>query len=705
MSARLDKLSVSKLGPLGTFSFDFANLNLIYGRNESGKTYLVEFILHSLFRHKSKWPLRDVSSDGYISVSGIEEKSVKFSPSSAKKIEDYWDEKDLGLPLNMSRLLVVKGGDLNLADNVPGGVNREFLKTALTSQVVLDEIWKEIPATIQNASIRDQQITGSNQGKIKEYNNTKQDHLILANLLEAIEEKYSRGPASLLEIEITKTKSELNVQYQAKCHQAYLISLEKKTLVADKKLISDEALTNLRDQIRDYKNRQKNIDNLLKKEQNSKQDCENYLWLETAASVWEAGNLDTKGKPSPLIAIIGGVLLAGGLVVLGLDQFLSGIRLFWPGLLSSIIGTCLIMYFLALVFRWSSSFKESSERLQIQSSFRERFGETPRGLAEIRLQKNKLQEFYLLSKSTRDLLNQEILETEKLILIVNGLFQDLVNKPVDIMKWDDIYQVLKTKSMDLTEQIHQLDLDLSKLNIPDEDYSSKPGDLVYDPKTTAHLEVYLDEMEAELSSYYKDLDSMKIRACDQTGDKITASWPEIFHNLQQKHIELADLIKLQTAEIIAKIGLNEVLTRIQSEEDEKIRQDLNTPEVSKIMATLTGRYQDLDLVENQLIVSSQTNQYPLENLSTGAREQIQLALRLGITSHLSGGDPLFLVLDDAFQHSDWNRRITLVKSMVALVKEGWQVTYLSMDDHIRDLFLKEGKSALKSQFHFIDIPD
>jgi uncharacterized protein YhaN len=73
---------------------------------------------------------------------------------------------------------------------------------------------------------------------------------------------------------------------------------------------------------------------------------------------------------------------------------------------------------------------------------------------------------------------------------------------------------------------------------------------------------------------------------------------------------------------------------------------------------------------------------------------------MGIASRLNSGDPLFLILDDAFQHSDWNRRENLVRQVISLVKNGWQVTYLTMDDHIRDLFLKNGKTSFKKEFKF-----
>ncbi len=87
-----------------------------------------------------------------------------------------------------------------------------------------------------------------------------------------------------------------------------------------------------------------------------------------------------------------------------------------------------------------------------------------------------------------------------------------------------------------------------------------------------------------------------------------------------------------------------------------------------------------------------TISYPLEELSTGAREQVLMALRVGMATRISGADSLFLLLDDAFQYSDWTRRQNLVEQSVTLVEDGWQVIYLTMDDDIRDRFLEAGET-------------
>ena len=128
------------------------------------------------------------------------------------------------------------------------------------------------------------------------------------------------------------------------------------------------------------------------------------------------------------------------------------------------------------------------------------------------------------------------------------------------------------------------------------------------------------------------------------------------HNLHLKRQNISQSYLDLTAEIVAKIGLSNIIKRIEAEEDQKILENINTGEVSSLLKKLTGRYQSLDLVDDQIFVRDPYKEYPLRDLSTGAREQVQLALRLGIASHVSGGTPLFVILDDAFQHSDWDQK-------------------------------------------------
>jgi len=78
-------------------------------------------------------------------------------------------------------------------------------------------------------------------------------------------------------------------------------------------------------------------------------------------------------------------------------------------------------------------------------------------------------------------------------------------------------------------------------------------------------------------------------------------------------------------------------------------------------------------------------------------------LRIGFSSKILKQDTLFLVLDDAFQHSDWERRKILIDKLANIAKTGWQIIYLTMDDHIKELFDEAGKEFKSGQYKCFDL--
>ena len=140
----------------------------------------------------------------------------------------------------------------------------------------------------------------------------------------------------------------------------------------------------------------------------------------------------------------------------------------------------------------------------------------------------------------------------------------------------------------------------------------------------------------------------------------------LLEGLRQRRRDADDDYRQITARILGQIGVAQVLERLRTEEDEKIREGLQAPEIAERLSEVTGQRRSLDFQEGELVVLGETADHKLPALSTGAREQVLLALRMGFASRLAGGQPLFLLLDDAFQHSDWERRERLVAQAVEL---------------------------------------
>ena len=703
MSIFIKDIQVKKSGPIGSRTFELGKLNLFFGRNETGKTYLVEFILKSLFRKNSSWNLRQDAFEGKLRIVGLAEDPINFTPGSAKKIEDYWDEIDLGLPRNMSRLLVVRGGDLNLAENIPGGVNRQILKAALTNQVVFDRIWDEIPASVRKSSLVDWQIIGPNQGLINTNNSLRADLAQTDQLVALIESRYSRGPAKELEIQIDNISAVLEKQQAAKQHLAHQLFQQQAQLQHEMDQMNEEALTDLRDRIRDFRRAQEEIKHLFDVLKGSEKDLQDYLWIESAEEIWQNNQLDRITSPVPLLGYLGIAMTAGGTAALIFNKFYLPLDAFWVGIGALLLGVIGIGLYLYIHLKTNAAPELNAERILIQQGFLERFGFQLVSQVEIRNQKKNLTEKYLQAKNNQKLLEQKLSrqESEKQIIESSFSRQDM-DPPIEA-SWEESSAQLAAHFKHLRSQLHAVEIEISKLNILQDDAKEQAAEVDYDPRAVEENQTTISHLKASLKSDYQELETLKARACERIAAEITSPWPEIFHELLIFRSDLNQKLLESEADLIAKIGLTTILTQIQAAEEEKIIEDINTSLVSDLVTRITGKDRTLGFSEQGLFVDDPFQRFALEDISTGAREQILLALRLGIAAKIAGDIPLFLILDDAFQHSDWARREVLVSSMVKLAQGGWQVSYLTMDDHIRDLFLEAGKSMMKKDFAYFEL--
>ena len=703
MPIHLSKITLNKLGPLGTNSYDLGSLNLFYGKNETGKTFLVEFLLQSIFRQASSWDLRDIPGKGSVTIEGLQEKPVNFTLSAGKKIEDFWEEKVLGLPLNMARLLVVKGGELDFSAGTPGGVSRVDLISALTSKELLDQIKSGIKPTIQKAKFIKQEIQGANRPPLKNQRELRAQIQKLGFIQDQIEKTYSRGPIHQIEIQLNQIQEALEYQEQAKSYYAYQLRQDQANLISQRNNLPGETLENLRDNIRDYQRLLITIKSQEKILAENQKTSEDFLWLKSSLEIWESRNLETAQKPPLWISVLGGVFLLVGALALGLLNLTLPFSLLWLGIPSLLIGLGFFTYYIIQLQRWADLIHDSQERQSIKEEYQSRFKKTVRGVAGLRTQKESLEGRYYQVKIAGDELTKKLIQQREDSDQIMSQFQALTGELVQEMNWENAYQTLKTESEQITQNLVELNVIIESLKLTDDQISHEPGPVEFNPQEIIDLKNTQASLQVELSGLEQSLEILKQQICTETGDDITKPWEKILTNFRNLVQDKEKEYRNSTARIIAEIGVVHVIDQIQKEEDQKIQNDLNAPEVTDLLLSITGSYNKIELVDDLVFISDPYNRYSMQNLSTGAKEQIQLALRLGIASKITGGTPLFIILDDAFQHSDWSRREDLVKQVILLVKKRWQMTYLTMDDHIRDLFLKYGKAAIKKQFTYHEL--
>ena len=168
MAVHIAEISLDGLPPQAAIHLQPRRVNLMYGRNEHGKTRLVEFILTSLLRSSNKMTLRPVEAAGFVRVSGLPEAAEqRFSPRGRYKLEDYLPAPQAGLPPQLARLLVVKGAESALQANTPGGLGRPALQEYLSNQGIIDLILERVPKSTQQAQILGGRVTGVMTGNVK----------------------------------------------------------------------------------------------------------------------------------------------------------------------------------------------------------------------------------------------------------------------------------------------------------------------------------------------------------------------------------------------------------------------------------------------------------------------------------------------------------------------------------------------------------
>jgi recombinational DNA repair ATPase RecF len=702
MSIRIEEINVRNLGPIDDLQLKLGFFNLIYGKNESGKTYLVEFILRSLFKSSKVWKLRDTSANGKVTVTGLGEEPLEFSPTSSKKIDDYWIYVREGMPINMERLLVVKGAELSLIEDTPGGINRAILREFLSSEALLDDIQGRISKTVQDASISGHSIEGAKRGEIAKREESQKELRRIDGLMREIDELYSSGHRAALDRELGSVREAIEGQKRAKRHMAYQVEKEIGQLEVDRGDLSSEAIGEIRDLNQAYKSTLNSIQSKEQEIAGLREDCENYQWIEEAIGEYKSIVGEVSLQIQKIFLILASLLAVVSILTLG------GVWGGWfvPtfGYIVTLSALALSAIFAGLYIRQQQATLRKSfdyyEKQQIFDEFEKRFGEQGKSLVALETIEAGLREKYF----KRQNLDESVKEARTIIETTRVRIHEKLNqlglKAEGDGPWDELVVELEGRLRQIEGQIQEKREELARLDVDSSDFVVEDPGVGYQKSALEELEKKERALRDELEDEQRELEALKQRICGVTEDEISIDWETLIEHLIDKREERSSEYKGLTAEILGKILVHEELQVLRQQEDEKIHNTLQSEFVSIPLQQITKRYEKVTLEGEQLLVSDPYQTFPLSELSTGAQEQVLLALRLGCAARILGKERLFLLLDDAFQYADWERRGWLLEKMADLAQAGWQILYLTMDDHIRDLFRDMGEKAFKKEFSY-----
>ena len=698
MGIAIKKISVKDLGPIDNFSASFGIFNLIYSKNERGKTFLTEFIIRSLFKNIKRWSYLRGGGKGKITVAGLEKQPVDFSPQTKIKLEDYWETSDRGLSLSMAKLLVVRGGEAGIEGD--GGISKFLIKEVLSGINILDKIDDDsnIPKTVKNAEISDNKIIIKSIGRGKEYADAIDELNSIEELFEDIEKEYTMGVLKALKLEEKTLQDRLEQLNKAKRHLAYQLSEKIKKLESQLDNIPDEELAKIENEISIFRNRQELYSQLEKEYKDAFEKSRDYKWLESALSQYKDLISKKVKKPGKFLLFLSGISAAAGIATsVLLFFFYASISSFLIPVHIGIICFCFLVTLISsLVYVkklnvFSAQAAQSEELNKISEEFKKRTGEE---LTEIALLESKLNEQREANSASAVLegqINLLKMELKEKYSSIRQKIENFYGGATENKEWEELVAELKQNNKNIKSQIDTEKERLYKLGLSEEDYLPEDPGTIYSQQEYEKTLSDLEAIRKEIETRENMIQSLKYRICEKTRDDPSISWEDLIENLQKKRQEVLDNLKEISSDIIAGKIVHKIVSELHSEEDQKIKEGLQSEEVINPLKDITRRYTGLHLEGDNLIISDPYDNFDIKDLSTGAREQVMLALRIGFTQKLLKEDSLFLILDDAFQHSDWEKREILINKLGEIAKKGWQIIYLTMDDHIKELFDKTGK--------------
>ncbi len=692
MTFRIDRIKVNRAGPLEShFDFEPGDLNLIYGKNETGKTYVVESLIKFLFKTNKRalvdWKIRGWDIAGKAIVSGLKSDPVTFT-MSGQKLEDYWED-GLGLPRDLSRLLVVRAGETGLAEE-GDGVGRDILKDYLSGEGLLDRVDKNIPKTIKKAKVEDRQITVDQRGDlVRKRVASLRRRKDLQSLIDDVEGErgYTSGDACSLQ----KKKEELGAQLEtledAKRYHAAQLAERIQGLQSEKSGLPTEAdLASLERDVRTWVSQEAKIKTTSEDLQKLESTSADFQWTKHALDEYRQLTSGAAGGGHRKVFMLLALLSVTGTVAFGL----LGLRV--PLIVSAVLSVLFGSMTYGDLKKAASFAGENTELEKLKAEYRNRFGSDLTDRATLQTKWEELNKSQILAAPLREALGELSEATGTLKRDTAAALKDWTGSEVPAEEWRATIRDFRERNVGLQGQIASIGIELRALLVPDDKYVKEDPGEKWDSERYAEVTKGLSVTDEALKQEEEELEMLKVRVAQETG-LANSDWEDLITDLRVKREKAAQEYRECTAEILAGIQVHTVIEDFRQDENSRIAQGLERDELTEPLQALTGRYRSIRLDDEKggLVVTSDSDEdYPLASMSTGAREQIFLALRMGFASIAMEGQTGFLILDDAFQHSDWERRSKLVARTLSFVESGWQVFYFTMDDHIRGLFQKEG---------------
>lgn len=671
---RINKVKITNWGPLKEFCQEIKPFSLIYGRNETGKTTFIEAVVSALFRKNKEFFIRndeDFIGKSEVWVSGIKDNEVIFKNTSKPKLDDFFPQE-----VNLLSLICVRASDLRFAYRF-----LDLFSQFMFPAQQLVKLQKNIPEYVK---IKDYQlIFEKNMGikkEIEDYDSQLDEiNKVLSEIKDIAfyELKEMKDKKVLLEAELEKIR-------QAKA--GYLYNLKKE--YEDKKAKIEKIdllLRNLKGRFIELSNRKKVL------EDEAEELSKNISDIEYLRSVYESLNsfMKTTKLKGPFLMILAS--LVSGAILLFTRNFS-----FYLQLIIFLLGA----FILLKIYRKYSKDIYTDQRIKVLShEYKNRYGKDIPSAEQILSQIREKETDKRIYESKKDEIKKCELEINK--IYSNIIEESKIDSSLDMVS---IFKKLEEERNNLKNEIELLQDKMMNLGEIKPEPLWEKESVLYDLDREKALIKELDSLSKKITEKEDKLSCLKIKISSLLHLKEEKDIVELARLLEEKEKELSANLKELYLTALSYGVINDVIEKIDKKRKAIIQEQLSSQEFSSFLKTFSNeRYQRAFMEEDVLFVEAEDkSKIPFDYLSSGAQEQVLLAIRAGLCLKSSGSE-MFFLLDDPLLHTDWQRRPQAVKTLMKLVSEKkWQVIYLTSDDYTRQLICTEGKS-LGEEFCLIEL--
>ncbi|HOG65223.1 MAG TPA: AAA family ATPase [Spirochaetota bacterium] len=685
MGMMIRTIDLRNAGPIQRFTHTLAPLTLIYGHNESGKTTILENLVRAIFGGKKSrlknLAVRGDDFEGSIKLT-LERDGQQIALTNG--LEAVLQKEETSLPADLFRLLYVRAGDSALGDGKKG-LSRELVKGLVSNQQTWDRIRQAIPGEIGYTRFADGVIEGDRRGKMKQLVASRERLAEIRQLTDEFYATLSRAGIDRLRREEKILLDRLAEQEIARRHEAWLLAKKKAKEEGLVRLIDKNRLARLERLLDEYRTLAARSGELAKRIRQVQPAEAGLAWLKSAREHW-LEFVRTGQSRSPAWP---GYLAIGALVLSLAGMGLSRIA----GVIFGIVAAAALVVKLVMDRRSEKTAGPVAELSALSAECHKRFGFEPKTVADLDAHGERLRDdaaLFRTMKQEQDGVEQRLAEVTAEL---KQAFPDVASQ-----NWGESLDALRARLAKHEETCRKYELDLARLGVDELDWLEEGNGIPYSGAQVHKLETGLDAIRDELKKEEEVLRTVQLHAVRLLQQQLPTNHEQAALLLEEARREAERDVRKTFAKLAAGHLVEQVLQRFLDEEDRRVESWMNDAGVGKLVHAVTGRYNRLAFEENELVVANKTERFALSSLSSGATEQVLLGVRMGIAQAVTGEETLFLLLDDAFQLSDWKRRGMLVTALGRMLDQGWQVVYFTMDDDIRQRMAALGKTRKTGEY-------